>query len=182
MGRPKLLLPWHGQTVIGQVAATVAAAGLGEIVVVTGAQAAEVAQALAGVPVRCVHNPAFGNGEMIDSIRAGLAALDTTGSPAALLCLGDQPQMQLETVTAVLAAGEAGGWARVVLPSYQTRGGHPILLPRGIWPAVLAATGDLRAVLRDQRAAGRIDYVDVDTPTIFADLDTPEDYARAVTS
>ena len=38
-------------------------------------------------------------------------------------------------------------------------------------------TESLRTVLRVN--AGAIDYLVVDTPTILADLDTPEDYAAA---
>jgi CTP:molybdopterin cytidylyltransferase MocA len=47
-------------------------------------------------------------------------------------------------------------------------------LPRGIWPKVLAATGTLRDVLKAQRE--QIRYVSVGTPTVLADLDTPQDY------
>ncbi len=36
MGQPKLLLPWGGTTVLGQVVSTFAAAGIEEIIVVTG--------------------------------------------------------------------------------------------------------------------------------------------------
>ncbi len=36
MGRPKLILPWGDTTVLGQVVATFAAAGIEDILVVTG--------------------------------------------------------------------------------------------------------------------------------------------------
>jgi molybdenum cofactor cytidylyltransferase len=178
MGRFKLLLPWQGQTVIGQVLTTLAQAGVDQILVVTGNRAEEVAAALPAGPARTVLNPRWAEGEMLSSIQAGLAALSSEdrGIAAALLCLGDQPQMQAATVTALLAAGAATGWMRLLVPSYQMRAGHPILLPRWIWPAVLAAPDHLRSVMAAHRAY--IDYVTIDTPTILADLDTPEDYAR----
>lgn len=188
MGAQKLLLPWHGQTVIGQVVATLLAAGVGDIVVVTGAQADEVEQALSAYPVRFVRNPLYPNGEMIDSIRAGLSALgDAVASAgpgpsravAALLCLGDQPQMEAGSVSAVMAAGAARGWASVVIPSYQMHSGHPILLPASVWPAVMAASTNLRDVLRAE--GNRVDYLAVATPSVLADLDTPEDYRLATT-
>ena len=62
----------------------------------------------------------------------------------------------------------------IVIPSYRMRAGHPILLPRPFWPEVLRSGDTLRDVLAAHRAETR--FLDVDTPTILADLDTPEDY------
>lgn len=38
MGQPKMLLPWGETTVLGQVVATIAAAGIEDILVVTGGE------------------------------------------------------------------------------------------------------------------------------------------------
>ena len=75
---------------------------------------------------------------------------------------------------AVLAAGEAAGWGRLVIPSYQMRAGHPILLPRWLWPEILACQGTPRDVMAAHR--DQTEYLAVLTPSILADLDTPEDY------
>jgi molybdenum cofactor cytidylyltransferase len=173
MGRFKLTLPWGERTVVGQVVATLEAAGVGEIVVVTGHREEEVIAALAGRPIRCVHNADYMSGEMLRSIQVGLAALDP-GVAAALLCLGDQPQMEVDTVRGVLAVGAAAGWRRIVIPSHRMRGGHPIGLPAWLWPEILACRDTLRDVLARRRA--EIEYLTVETPSILADLDTPEDY------
>jgi molybdenum cofactor cytidylyltransferase len=199
MGRFKLTLPWGGRTVIGQVIATLEAAGIGEIVVVTGHQADEVAAALAGTSAQVVHNQDYAAGEMLSSVQVGVRAAEVRrglkpppsrsthraagesrmksaeDAPAVLLCLGDQPQMQADTVRAVLAAGEADRWSQIVIPSHRMRAGHPILLPRWLWPEILDCTGTLRDVMAAHRDRTR--YLVVDTPTILADLDTPEDYA-----
>lgn len=196
MGRFKLTLPWGKTTVIGQVIAVLETVGLTHIIVVTGHRAEEVTTAVAGTAARIVHNPDYATGEMLSSIQAGLrevvrevpvpAESDENGlkpaeitkaaahPPAVLLCLGDQPQMEVATVRALLAAGAAEGWSRIVIPSYGMRAGHPILLPAWLWPEVLACTGILRDVLAKHRDATR--YLEVGTPTILADLDTPEDY------
>jgi molybdenum cofactor cytidylyltransferase len=176
MGQFKLLLPWDGDTVIGRVLSTICAANLAEVLVVTGHRAPDVATALSAEPVRLVFNSRYTDGEMIGSIQVGLGALgpDVT---AALLCLGDQPQMQLQSVQTVLAAGEATHWGRIIIPSYQMRAGHPVLLPRLVWPEVLRTPGDLRAVMAAHRH--QTDYVPVESSSILSDLDTPEDYRRA---
>ncbi len=176
MGVFKLTLPWRGTTVIGQVAATLSAFDLHEIVAVTGHRREDVEAALADYPVRCVFNPNYAAGEMLSSVQAGLATIDPRVD-AILVCLGDQPQMLSATLSAVLVEGERTGWQRVVIPSYQIRAGHPILIPGALRLQIMDATESLRAVLRARAPA--IDYLALDTPTVLADLDTPEDYACA---
>ncbi len=176
MGRFKLLLPWGEHTVIGRVVATLESAEIRRIIVVTGHRAADVEAALAGSSAAIAFNPAYASGEMLSSIQVGLRAIGA-GVEAALLCLGDQPQMELATVRAVLAAGQAAGWKRIVIPSCRMQAGHPILLPARLWPEIGACPGTLRDVLAAHRADTH--YVAVDAPTVLADLDTPEDYAKA---
>jgi molybdenum cofactor cytidylyltransferase len=173
MGRFKLTLPWGEHTVVGEVVATLEAAGLAKIVVVTGNGADEVSAALAATSARCVHNAGYATGEMLGSIQTGLAAMGPAVQ-AALLCLGDQPQMEADTVRAVLAAGDVACWGKIVIPSYRMRAGHPILLPRWLWPEILACQGTLRDVMAAHR--DQTEYLTVQTPSILADLDTPEDY------
>jgi len=113
---------------------------------------------------------------MLSSIQAGLAAIPT-GIDAALICLGDQPQMEISTVLALLTEAERTGWRRVIIPSYDMRAGHPIVLPRSLWMQIINTSKTLRDVLRSN--ADVVNYLTVDTPSILADLDTPDDYQRA---
>ncbi len=177
MGQFKLLLPWGDETVIAHVVHTLEIETPGEIVVVTGHRADEVATALEGTRARLVTNPDYATGEMLSSVQAGLRALGSE-TTAALICLGDQPQMEAETVRRVVEASQASGEHALIIPSYQMRAGHPVLLPCRVWPDVLAvATGTLKEALAPQRA-GAV-YVTVDTPSVLADLDTPGDYGKA---
>jgi molybdenum cofactor cytidylyltransferase len=175
MGALKLTLPWRQTTVIGQVAETLGEVNLQDIVAVTGHRREEVEAALTGKRVRCVHNPRYATGEMLSSIQTGLAEIGP-GVDAVLVCLGDQPQMEAATVQAVLAEGERTGWREVVIPSYRMRAGHPILIPLSLRLQIMNTTESLRSVLRAN--GDTLVYLDVDTPTILADLDTPDDYAR----
>ena len=75
MGRPKLSLPWRDTTVIGQVVAVLTAAGVNEILVVTGGARQEIETALSATPARLVFNPRFEASEMIDSLQVGLEGL-----------------------------------------------------------------------------------------------------------
>jgi molybdenum cofactor cytidylyltransferase len=182
MGQFKLLMPWGQQTVIGQVIATLEASqDLAEIVVVTGHRAVEVEGALTGRACRTTFNELYAQGEMISSVRAGLAAL-ASSAQVALLCLGDQPQMQVETVHSIVAAASSGGACAddscpgIVIPSYTRRAGHPILLPRWLWPEIFETPTDLRSVINAHRQQVR--YLPVETASVLADLDTIEDYRQ----
>jgi molybdenum cofactor cytidylyltransferase len=175
MGQFKLLMPWEGDTVIGRIVRTLAATPVDEIVVVVGHRGAEVAGALADTPARLVSNPGYVSGEMLGSVQVGLRAL-APAVQAALVCLGDQPQIETATVRALLDEGQKLGWQKVVVPSYEMRAGHPVLLPRTVWADVLAAETTLKDALTPHRPG--VAYVTVNSPSILADLDTPEDYLR----
>jgi CTP:molybdopterin cytidylyltransferase MocA len=161
---------------IAQVVGQLRAAGLAEIVVVTGGARAEVEAALAASGVRCVFNPDFERGDMGSSLQAGLRALPA-GTAAALVALADQPQIQVDVIQAVLQRWRET-LAAVVAPSHDMRRGHPLLLDRNAWPEILRLPpgANPRDYLR--AAADEIEYVEVETDSILRDVDTPEDYAR----
>jgi len=177
MGNPKMILPWGKSSIIGTVVSTLITAGLKQIVVVTGGSSSEVEKALEGFPSQIVFNPFYENGEMLCSIQIGLSALPTK-THAALMVLGDQPQMQIDVVQSVVKAYQTEQ-ATLIFPSYQMRRGHPWLVDHSFWPGILALTPP--ATMRDfvQDNARSIHYMNVTTPTILADLDTPEDYKRS---
>lgn len=181
-----MLLPWGKTSVLGQVVAVLNAAlqsetdpVFNELIVVTGgareAVEAEVARLTEHFPVRCIHNPAHQAGEMLSSLQCGLAELGPDVE-SALIGLGDQPQLSLSAARMVLSAVESSG-ARLVVPSFQMRRGHPWLVERSLWTELLnlKAPQTLREFLNAH--AEEIQYVETDQ-TILKDLDTPEDYQR----
>jgi molybdenum cofactor cytidylyltransferase len=176
MGQAKLLLPWGQTSVIGHVVETVIAGKIEKIVVVAGENQSQLEKALKGKPVEFVFNPNFSDGEMLESLQAGLISLPAAVE-AVVMVLGDQPQMRASTLEMICAAFQLTH-ARLVIPSYQLRRGHPWLIERSLWPQILALRN--AATLRDFIKAneGSIYYQGVDTPTILKDLDTPEDYQR----
>jgi len=177
MGRPKQILPWGDTTIAGHIIRVLESAGVKEIVVVTGAAREAVEGALVGTGVRLAHSPDFEVGELLSSIQTGLRALPED-CEAALIALGDQPQIQPEVIRAVIE-GHRETRAPIVVPSYQMRRGHPVLVARSLWPDLLSLSPP--ASLRDFLSAERpIHYVVVSTPTILGDMDTPEDYERLI--
>jgi molybdenum cofactor cytidylyltransferase len=177
MGRPKLSLPWgEANTVIGQVVDVLAQAGLSQVLVIVGGARQEVEKALEGKDVGLVYNPHFVEEEMSSSLKVGLSTLDET-IEAALVVLGDQPQIEVEVVRAVIGAYQASQ-ATLVVPSYQMRRGHPWLVDRSLWTEVLSLPSHATLKHMLDAHAGEIHYVAVDTASILKDLDTPGDYDR----
>jgi molybdenum cofactor cytidylyltransferase len=176
MGQPKLTLPWGDTTVIGRVVDVLMTAEIGEIVVVTGGARLAVEAALLDTSARLVFNPNYINGEMTNTLQVGLHAL-TEGVRATLIVLGDQPQIELSVVQAVLGAYRQGV-APLVVPSCQMRRGHPWLVAQPLWAelAQLAPPQTLRDFLN--RHTAETHFVIVPNPSILQDLDTPQDYQR----
>ncbi len=176
MGSPKLILPWGATTVIGQVVKVLAQAGLGEIVVVTGGARQQVESALAGLPARPVFNSRYEDDHMALSLQAGLAALSPM-TTAALVALGDQPQIEISVVERLLAVYQEYQ-PPLVIPSFGMRRGHPWIVARPLWADIM--TLEPPTTLRDfvHAHAEHIHYVAVESDTIIRDLDTPDDYRR----
>ncbi|MDW8326893.1 MAG: nucleotidyltransferase family protein [Anaerolineales bacterium] len=179
MGRLKQLLPWAGTTLLGEVINRLRATSVFDIVVVTGAEREAVEASLAEVMktdrrVCCTFNPDFAVGEMARSLQVGLRALPANRQ-AALVALADQPRIEPAVVEAVLQRWRETQ-APVVAPVHAGRRGHPLLVDRALWSALLALP--LHANPRDVVEQAAIERVEVGTESIFFDVDTPEDYAQ----
>lgn len=190
MGQPKMLLPWGETTVLGQVIETVQHTGVAEILVITGGARKEVEAIAEKHKVRTVFNEGFANDEMLSSIQAGLRSISSLSLPGkgtggegriaegALVVLGDQPQVQERSVRAVVSRFEETK-ANLVVPSYQMRRGHPWLVASPVWKEMLAMRSPESPRDFLNRHASEIEYVEIDDPSILADLDTPDDYLKS---
>ena len=179
MGQPKMLLPWGNVTVLGQVISTYKASGIEDILVVTGGSHEQVEVIAKQHGARSVFNERFARGEMLFSLQRGLEVFSPdTDVKAVLVGLGDQPQVLAECVRSICDRYRQRA-ARLVVPSYQKRRGHPWLVERSLWREILDMAPDESPRDFLNRHAGEIDYVEVTSPSILADLDTPEDYQKA---
>ena len=179
MGQPKMLLKWGNSTVLEHVISVFANVGVEDIVVVTGAMREEVeavvAVAQTSCPARSVFNEGFVEGEMLSSIQCGLRDLAEKDSSAALIALGDQPQVREGSVWRVCEMFKETG-NPLVVPSYHMRRGHPWLVDESLWGEMLAMRAPQTPRDFLNARADQIKYVEVDDEGILADLDTPEQY------
>lgn len=177
MGQPKILMPWGDKpTMIEHIIQQLHAARLDAINVVVGHEARQVKDAIAPYGVNAVYNRSFKSGEMLSSLKVGLRALPDHIA-AAMLVLGDQPQLQPKVLYQLLNT-YAENTDQIIVPSYQMRRGHPIIIGRRHW-------GDIFNLPRNESPrtfmnahADHIRYVNVDSDSILRDVDTPQDYAQ----
>ena len=173
----KLLLPWtDGKPIVRHVVKKYVDSKVDHIIVVTGRDADRVIASLDDLPVTFVHNPDFATGEMLSSLQVGLRAT-ATELPAVFIQPADMPCLPSEVFVPLAGAHEAG-WN--VAPAYQGRRGHPVLLDRAFWAAMLElpADGKPRDVVEGARE--KLGLVDVMDKGVLMDIDTREAYQRAL--
>jgi molybdenum cofactor cytidylyltransferase len=174
MGRPKMLLPVGGRTMLAAVVAPHLEAVNGRVVVVLGRDARRV-RAEAGLPVHprlhVVVNRRWRDG-MSSSLRRGLDVCGT--ADAVLIALGDQPGVTADRVARIVAAWQPG--VPLVVPVVSaTRAAHPVLFARCLWEELRALRGDVGArevVRRNWDRAVRVDVaplLDVDDEEGYRD-------------
>jgi molybdenum cofactor cytidylyltransferase len=179
MGRPKMPLPWGQSTVLGHVIDVFHAAEIGDVLVVTGANRSAAEQIAEAGGARTAYNAEYATEEMLGSLQAGLRAMGPEVQ-AILMALGDQPQILENTVRLIVDVYAKRSLAlALIVPSYQMRRGHPWLVGRPLWDGILAMRSPKTSRDFLQEHAQVITYVDVDTPTILQDVDTPEDYLKS---
>lgn len=174
----KLLAPFDGTALVARVVQTLAAAGIEDIVAVTGCDAEAIAAALTGHRVRCVHNARWEAG-MGGSIAVGVAALaaDVRG---ALLVPGDMPLLAAETVGALAGRFAAARGERIVFAADAAGAQrNPVIWPRRFFAELRAlppAAGGKELLRRHADKAIGVPVADA----LLADVDTVEDLAAVV--
>jgi CTP:molybdopterin cytidylyltransferase MocA len=177
IGGPKALLPIAGTTFLGQVCRLCRQSGLQTVIAVLGAEAERVR---AGIELPegtvVVVNEAWPSG-MLSSLWRGLDEAEARGADAVLVHPVDHPLVAVATLEQVAGALRAG--ARIAVPTWQGRRGHP-----GGFAGTLFA--ELRAASPEQGARAllaahpdQVVHVAGD-PGCVAGIDRPEDLARLV--
>ena len=175
-GRPKPLIERDGVPLVRRAVQALLGAGVGEIVVVVGYRADEVAWAVNDLPVRVAVNETYPAGH-VTSLRKGLLELPDSVA-ATLVVLADQPLLEVADVSAVIAAYEGRGSARAVVPRVQQRRGHPVALEASACSEILRGDAGYGAREWLDEHPDEVSWFDNDNLHYVEDLDYPEDLER----
>jgi molybdenum cofactor cytidylyltransferase len=184
MGRPKLLLPLGASTVIGRMLALLRRPEIAATIVVVRPDDEPLrAAALSGgaIPVQ----PEVAPAEMRHSVEHALRYLQGRYQPGLddgwLLAPADHPLLDAAVLDQLIAAWrDAPG--RIFLPVYCGKRGHPTIFPFRLADKVfdLPPEAGLNRLMKSY--AGEIEQINVNSPGVVSDLDTPDDYERLLKS
>jgi molybdenum cofactor cytidylyltransferase len=112
--------------------------------------------------------------EMAASVARGVEQV-SKGMSAVLVALADHPAVTTDAIKFVIETYAREG-ARFVVPTWQGRGGHPVLVDLSYREELLHLdeTRGLRGLM--EAHAAEVARVEVDCPYVARDMDTWEDY------
>ncbi|HBB86228.1 MAG TPA: nucleotidyltransferase family protein [Blastocatellia bacterium] len=172
MGAFKPLLPFGNTTVIEHSIDHLRRGGIETIVVVVGHRAGEIRTHLQDMGIIFAINP-DAHSAMAASILHGVRALPNEAR-AVVITPVDHPAVPSEVVSELIDEWRAG--ARLVIPTNEGRGGHPVLIDLSFRNELLnldPARG-LKSLFDAHRS--EVTRVPVDSNYIARDMDTWDDY------
>jgi CTP:molybdopterin cytidylyltransferase MocA len=175
MGSEKVLLPFGRSTVLETILETLAAAGVAEVVTVLRPDLTEAAERARHLGARVVFNP-HPEEEMLESIRLGLRAI-APEAPGAFIWPADHPAVSAGTIATLSRFAHP---ALALIPCWQSRRGHPALIGRRLFSAIgeIPPREGLRHLWRALPDA--VVEFSVQDPGTVQNVDTPEDYRKAL--
>jgi molybdenum cofactor cytidylyltransferase len=179
MGKPKMLLPWAGTSVIGHLLAQWSHVGAKQIAVVCAENDQPMAVELDRLSFPStgrICNPLPERG-MFSSIQCAARWPGwTEGLTHWAVVLGDQPHLRDETLL-TLAAFASTHSKQVCQPRQAGHRRHPVILPTAAFRKLTDTNCmDLKVFLGACETA----LCDIEDPGLALDIDLPEDYERAL--
>ena len=166
--RPKQLYRIGGETLVRRTCRAALAAGLTEVILVTGHAEREVKEEVADLDLLLAHNPAYRNGQS-GSVRCGIARVSDRAEGAMFLPV-DQPGLEAAVIDRLLDAFD--GPASIVVPTYRGRRGAPVTFGHSWFGHLDRLRGDEGARPLLQELAPHVIEVDLETELPLVDIDT----------
>lgn len=172
MGSNKLLAELHGKPLLRHSVEALKASSVNDIIVVTGNEPERVQSALKPLDVTLVHNANFAEG-LSTSLKRGLAAVPAE-TDAVLICLGDMPLVDAQTIDRLVAAFNVPEHRTICVPTFEGKRGNPVLWGRQHFIAIDEIEGDQGARLLLDALSDEVVEVEVKTQAVLVDVDTPQ--------
>ncbi|HMF22745.1 MAG TPA: molybdopterin-binding/glycosyltransferase family 2 protein [Pseudolabrys sp.] len=168
----KMLAEIGGKPLVRIAAEQAVASHAKPVIVVTGHEQEKVEAALKGLPVRLVHNSDYAEG-LGTSLKAGIAVVPQEAD-AAIVCLGDMPQVDAALIDRLIGALDPERGALVVVPTIDGRRGNPVVWSRRFFHDLMSIQGDIGARHLIGSYAEAVVEIPVAGEAALTDVDTPE--------
>lgn len=177
MGKPKMLLPFNGSTMIESVAAIVTRSNVNKTLIVAGAGKESLIHLPGILPLVCCDNHNYKEG-MLSSVKCGFRNIPD-GTRAVLVFQGDQPLITTHVINSVIEAYLSSDKG-IVVPVYKNRRGHPVLIDFRYRDEIERLNPDKG--LRSLAYMFPEDVLEVTTnePGILRDFDTYDQYLKEI--
>lgn len=172
MGSNKLLADLNGKPLLRHSVEALKASSVHDIIVVTGNEPERVQSALAPLDVTLVHNANFAEG-LSTSLKCGVAAVSAE-TDAVLVCLGDMPLVDAQTIDRLVAAFNVAEHRTICVPTFEGKRGNPVLWGRQHFIAIDEIEGDQGARLLLDALSDEVVEIEVKTQAVLVDVDTPQ--------
>ena len=140
MGRPKALIPYREGTFLEHLIQVTRHPRIGVTRVVLGAGADEIRKITKLDEPLIVLNPNWKQGQL-SSICAGIRSLDGIETDGIILCPVDHPLVSARLVGDLVAQFYLNNKS-IVLPTFNTRRGHPVIFSKTLYAELLDAPAD----------------------------------------
>jgi molybdenum cofactor cytidylyltransferase len=184
MGSPKALLAYQGRPFLEHLLEVTVHPKIGVRRVVLGAHAEPIAKSIALAADEIVINADWESGQL-SSIQSAIRSLPAKeglpdGTEGLLLCLIDHPLISSTLVNELIEVFYASSCAKIVLPVYEGRRGHPVIFPATVYQELLQAPADkgARAVVWAHAPANVLE-VPTNEEGCVLNLNDPETLHRA---
>jgi molybdenum cofactor cytidylyltransferase len=177
METSKLILPYRNKTIISTLIGNIRSSHVDDIIMVLGAWKKELMEEIKSLQVRTCINERYQRG-MLSSVICGLKALPEEAG-AALIFPGDLPDIAAEITDSVIQAHRRTGKG-IVIPVYNGRRGHPILIARKYFTEVEKLDSDTGLRGLSKKFKDDIHEQVTVNGSILSDIDTREDYLNAI--
>jgi molybdenum cofactor cytidylyltransferase len=171
----KLIAEIGGKPLVRIAAEQALASHAKPVIVVTGHENKRVEAALAGLPVRFVHNPDYADG-LGTSLKTGIAVVPADAD-GVVVCLGDMPQVDAALIDKLIAGFDPERGALVVVPTIDGKRGNPVVWSRRFFHDLTAISGDVGARHLIASYVEAVVEVPVAGDAALTDVDTPESFS-----
>ena len=116
-------------------------AGVNDIIMITGYNAELLEKSLRKFDIEFIRNEEYETSQMLDSAKMGLRQIKER-CDRVFFCPVDVPFFTDQTVADEMHTMDENPDISVIIPSFEGRGGHPILIDCRVLPDILAYDGD----------------------------------------
>lgn len=178
MGRPKQLLPYRGQTLLGYVIQCAIDSSCSPVIVILGANAGQIEPKISRFPIKIVKNTEWNEG-ISSSIRCGITYVQEQflNIDAVVFLACDQPFVSAKIIEQLIDVYNSTN-KFIIASNYRKTTGIPALFTCHFFSKLMELQGDRGA----KQVINQYQYLvhKIDFPRGAIDLDTLENYQKLI--